>query len=308
MSEYILGQPSPMVAQHIQDCPACRAELVNFREALGEFRGAVRAWSEDQAKPALAIPAAVPEPRSWTASHQLAWAAADCRGVRYRELCYAPARSEKAQPGSDAVLLNQVDAQVSRTAALFHGASDETGGAGIIMTRALLIFQCALGRRHSLRAGWSASADAPESSAHGAGFPPLGRPGRWWTDPALVQKLGLTADQQKRIDTLFQQSRLKLIDLSAGVQKEEAILEPLLEADRPDESQVLAQIDRIAQARAELEKANARMLLGFRGVLTLEQWKKLQAEEPPRHGEHPVDFQHFPAFGKQRWTLHSQRG
>jgi Spy/CpxP family protein refolding chaperone len=111
-----------------------------------------------------------------------------------------------------------------------------------------------------------------------------GPPGRWWTDPALVQRLGLTADQQKRIDTLFQQNRLKLIDMSAGVQKEEAILEPLLEADRPDESQVLAQIDRIAQARAELEKANARMLLGFRGVLTLEQWKKLQAEEPPRRG------------------------
>ena len=113
-----------------------------------------------------------------------------------------------------------------------------------------------------------------------------GPPGRWWTDPALVQKLGLTPDQQKRIDTLFQQNRLKLIDLSAGLQKEEAIMEPLLEADRPDESQVLAQIDRIAQARAELEKANARMLLGFRGVLTLDQWKRLQAEGPPR-GPHP---------------------
>jgi periplasmic protein CpxP/Spy len=115
-----------------------------------------------------------------------------------------------------------------------------------------------------------------------------GPPGRWWTDPALIQRLGLTADQQKRIDALFQQNRLKLIDLSAGVEKEEAILEPLLQADRPDESQVLAQIDRIAQARAELEKANARMLLGFRGVLTLDQWKKLQAESPPSgRGEHP---------------------
>ena len=52
-------------------------------------------------------------------------------------------------------------------------------------------------------------------------------------------------------------------------------------------TKVLAQIDRIAQARAELEKANARMLLGLRGVLTLDQWKKLQAEGPSRHGEHP---------------------
>lgn len=125
------------------------------------------------------------------------------------------------------------------------------------------------------------------------GRPPMerafhgGPPGRWWMDPTLVQKLGLTADQQKRIDMLFQQNRLKLIDLSAGLQKEEAILEPLLEADRPDESLVLAQIDRIAQARAELEKSNARMLLGFRGVLTLDQWKRLQAEQPPRRGQHP---------------------
>ncbi len=108
-----------------------------------------------------------------------------------------------------------------------------------------------------------------------------GPPGRWWMDAILVQRLGLTADQQKRIDALFQQNRLKLIDLSASLEKEEAILEPLLEGDRPDETQVLAQIDRIAQARAGLEKANARMLLGFRAVLTLEQWKKLQSEKPP---------------------------
>ena len=114
-----------------------------------------------------------------------------------------------------------------------------------------------------------------------------GPPGRWWMDPAEVQRLGLTADQQKRIDALFQQNRLKLIDMSAALQKEEAMLEPLLEADRPDESQVLAQIDRVAQARAELEKANARMLLGFRGVLTLEQWKKLQAEGSPRRPQQP---------------------
>jgi Spy/CpxP family protein refolding chaperone len=130
-------------------------------------------------------------------------------------------------------------------------------------------------------------AQGPPPPAMRPGRPPMerafhgGPPGRWWTDPTLVQKLGLNADQQKRIDGLFQQSRLKLIDLSAALQREEAILEPLLEADRPDESQVLAQIDHVAQARAELEKANARMLLGFRGVLTLDQWKKLQSEEGP---------------------------
>ena len=37
LSECILGQPRPMVARHVEDCPACRAELIQFREALGEF-------------------------------------------------------------------------------------------------------------------------------------------------------------------------------------------------------------------------------------------------------------------------------
>jgi protein CpxP len=111
-----------------------------------------------------------------------------------------------------------------------------------------------------------------------------GPPGRWWNNPELSQKLGLTADQQKRMDDIFQQSRLKLIDLNASLQKEEVVMEPLMAADQPDESKILSQIDRVAQARAELEKANARMLLGIRRVLNQEQWKKLQAETPPPAG------------------------
>jgi periplasmic protein CpxP/Spy len=113
----------------------------------------------------------------------------------------------------------------------------------------------------------------------------LGPHGRWWNNPELVQKLGLTADQQKKMEAVFQQSRPSLMDLSATVRKEEATMEPLLGVDQPDEGKILAQIDRVAQARAELEKANARMLLGLRRVLTSEQWKTLQAEEPKEH--HP---------------------
>jgi anti-sigma factor RsiW len=117
LSEFMLGRPSPLVdqqvARHVQNCPACRAELANFREALGEFRGAVRAWGEDQAN-TLAIPAAAREPRAWRASHQLAWAvliAAVCIIASF----VIPRHPGDGAPGSDAVLLNQVDTQVSRT-------------------------------------------------------------------------------------------------------------------------------------------------------------------------------------------------
>ena len=107
-----------------------------------------------------------------------------------------------------------------------------------------------------------------------------GRPGRWWGNPEMVQKLGLSTDQVKKMDDIFQQFRLQLIDLNANLQKQELILEPLVSADQPEESKILAQIDKVVQARAELEKSNARMLLGVRRVLSQEQWQKLKADAP----------------------------
>jgi periplasmic protein CpxP/Spy len=114
----------------------------------------------------------------------------------------------------------------------------------------------------------------------------VGPHGRWWNNPEFAQKLGLTADQQKRMEAVFEQSRPSLMDLSAAVHKEEAAMEPLLAADQPDEGKILGQIDRVAQARAELERANGRMLLGLRRVLTPQQWKTLQADEPRGHYPH----------------------
>src|SRR5579883_875050 len=113
--------------------------------------------------------------------------------------------------------------------------------------------------------------------------------GRWWDDPKVAQQVGLTADQQKKMDDIFQQNRLKLIDLSAALQKQELIMQPLMESEQPDEGKILAQIDAVAQARAELEKNNARMLLGIRKVLTPDQWKKVK--ELP--GERRVFVQRF---------------
>jgi Spy/CpxP family protein refolding chaperone len=116
----------------------------------------------------------------------------------------------------------------------------------------------------------------------------LGPHGRWWNDPNIAQRVGLSPEQIKKMDDIFTANRLKLIDRFAAVQKEETIMEPLVAADPPDENKLLAQIDRVAQTRAELEKANARMLLELRGQLTHEQWMKLQTERPPMHRGGPM--------------------
>jgi Spy/CpxP family protein refolding chaperone len=109
---------------------------------------------------------------------------------------------------------------------------------------------------------------------------PNAPPGKWWHNPRMVLRLNLTPEQQKKMDDVFQQSRLRLIDLNASLQREEAMLDPLVNSDQLDDAKVLPQIDKVAQARAELEKANARLLLGIRHLLTPEQWKRLTMPGP----------------------------
>jgi Spy/CpxP family protein refolding chaperone len=130
--------------------------------------------------------------------------------------------------------------------------------------------------RHMDRDGGRGMSDGMRGG-FGSGFR-LGPPGMWWKNPDLAQKIALTPDQQKRMDDIFQKSRLELIDLKASLEKQEVTLQPMLSENPPDTNKILAQIDHVAQARADLEKGNARMLLGIRGVLSPDQWTKLQTE------------------------------
>lgn len=86
-----------------------------FRAALGEFRSAVRAWSEDQAEAVIAMESATRERRFWTASQQFALALA-LAAVCILASFVVPRHTGENAPANDAVLLNQVDVQVSRTA------------------------------------------------------------------------------------------------------------------------------------------------------------------------------------------------
>lgn len=111
--------------------------------------------------------------------------------------------------------------------------------------------------------------------------------GMWWKNPEVATRIGLSADQQKRIDDLFLQSRLQLIHLHATLQEEQLMLEPLMDASTFDQGRAIAQIDKIADTRADLEKTNAKMLLSIRGVLTADQWTKLRGHDRDGHDRDP---------------------
>jgi len=109
--------------------------------------------------------------------------------------------------------------------------------------------------------------------------------GRWWNNSKAVERLKLTEEQRKAFDGILLAHREKLIDLHANLEKAELEMEPLMRDDSPNEAKILAQIDKVAQARAELEKANARFLLAIRAKLTPEQWKLMQADRSRLEGE-----------------------
>jgi TonB family protein len=100
--------------------------------------------------------------------------------------------------------------------------------------------------------------------------------GAWWTDAALVQRLGLTDDQKSKIERTFENHRQTIVSGTALLEKEEAQLARLLAADPLDRNAVLTQIDRVVQARGEVERANAAMTLEMREHLTRAQWAQLQ--------------------------------
>ena len=106
--------------------------------------------------------------------------------------------------------------------------------------------------------------------------------GRWWKNSDVVRELQLSDAQVNQLEQAFFDHRLKLIDLKANVEREEARLQPLIEADQLDLPKVSAQLDAVLAARAQLEKQHTMMMLSMRKVLTVEQWKKLQSIQRER--------------------------
>jgi TonB family protein len=108
--------------------------------------------------------------------------------------------------------------------------------------------------------------------------------GAWWTNSATVARLGLSDDQKTRIERAFENHKQDLATRTETLNKDEAQLAKLLDADAMDRNAVFAQIDRVAQDRSELERANSVMTMEMREVLTRAQWEQLHPQQRVRIG------------------------
>jgi hypothetical protein len=100
----------------------------------------------------------------------------------------------------------------------------------------------------------------------------------WWTNTAFVARLGLTDDQKSRIERAFEASRQNLTTSRDQLEKEEAQLSKMLAAETLDRGGIATQINRVVQARGDLERVNSLMTLEMRGVLTSLQWSQVQLQ------------------------------
>ncbi|HLI76915.1 MAG TPA: Spy/CpxP family protein refolding chaperone [Acidobacteriaceae bacterium] len=104
----------------------------------------------------------------------------------------------------------------------------------------------------------------------------LGPPGRWWDDKHFAKDLKLRPDQQRRMDGIFEANRASLIRRLEDSHQEETRLESLVHSKNLDETALSAQIDRVWQARAELEKAYTHYLLQIRNEMDADQVSRLE--------------------------------
>ena len=99
--------------------------------------------------------------------------------------------------------------------------------------------------------------------------------GKFWRRDKVRHRLKLTDDEIEKLEDVLAKNRQPLEDLEADVRKKRAALDALLADDRAAEATILAQVDRIEEARAKLGKARVAMLLEMRRLLTPEQRRQL---------------------------------
>ncbi len=111
-------------------------------------------------------------------------------------------------------------------------------------------------------------------------------PGRWWDRPVVARLVGLSAEQQRSIETITLAHARAMVDLKANVAKAELDLRLAAEQEPFSAERVREAFGALVRARAALESERFEMILRIREVLSSEQWQRLRrlAEEARARG------------------------
>ena len=108
---------------------------------------------------------------------------------------------------------------------------------------------------------------------------------RWWRNPEMRRQLGLTKQQQDKIDAISVSTRPEIETLYGELRKRETTLDTLLAKSDADESTVFAAIDRVEHVRYEINRSYVFMVYRMHRCLTPEQraaLTKIAADRRPQ--------------------------
>jgi uncharacterized protein (DUF1778 family) len=115
--------------------------------------------------------------------------------------------------------------------------------------------------------------------------------GKWWYRPEMIQRLGLTEDQQMRLESIFRNSANDLIDLRGSVEKMSIAVHGELDQPQINRETLRRAATRLSEAQGRLFERELMMLVDMRAVLSDEQWARFRAEldrpHPPMQRQKP---------------------
>lgn len=98
---------------------------------------------------------------------------------------------------------------------------------------------------------------------------------KWWESDHFRREMGLTQEQSRLLEEIFQGALPALRGQKRALDEAEAQFERLV--DRGEEEAVVLQVTRVEAIRAELNTTRTLMLVRMRFALTREQWAKFTA-------------------------------
>src|SRR5512146_2217501 len=96
-------------------------------------------------------------------------------------------------------------------------------------------------------------------------------PERWWRDQNIRKQLGLTKEQQDKIDSIVATERPEMESLLNELRKRQNDLDALLARRDANEATVCSAIDRVEHVRYESSRTHVFMLYRMHRCLTAEQ-------------------------------------
>ncbi len=114
---------------------------------------------------------------------------------------------------------------------------------------------------------------------HGGGKDGFKMPhGKWWRLPAIQKELKVTPDEQKKLDTLYTDSRRKMIDLKGSVEKAKLDLEEIMDNETFDKAACLKKFQSLQDAKAKLSTERFSFIIEIRELFGQERYLTLASK------------------------------